>query len=63
MANVEPLPREAVSEFKELFDHYERTRGFVPNSILTMSRRPEIARAFMALNRAGLYEGSVPEEL
>jgi len=63
MAHVEPLPREAISEFKDLFDHYERTRGFVPNSILTMSRRPEIASAFMALNRAVLYEGSVPEEL
>ena len=63
MAHVAPLPREAVPEFRELFDHYANTRGFVPNSILTMSRRPAIAKAFMDLNRAVLYEGTVPEEL
>jgi uncharacterized peroxidase-related enzyme len=63
MAHVEPLPRDAVPEFKERFDHYEKTRGFVPNSIRTMARRPNVARAFMDLNRAVLYEGTVPEEL
>lgn len=63
MAHVEPLPRDAVPQFRERFDHYERTRGFVPNSILTMARRPEIAAAFMALNKAVLYEGTVVEEL
>jgi uncharacterized peroxidase-related enzyme len=63
MAHIDPLPRDSIPEFKALFDHYEKTRGFVPNSILTMSRRPAIARAFMDLNRAVLYEGTVPEEL
>ncbi len=63
MAHLEPLPREALPEFRTLFDQYEKTRGFVPNSILTMSRRPAIARAFMALNQAVLYEGTVPQEL
>ena len=63
MAHVYPLPRDAVPEFKDRFTHYERTRGFVPNSILTMQRRPAIALAFMDLNRAVLYEGSAPEEL
>ena len=63
MAYVQPLSRDAVPEFRERFDHYASTRGFVPNSILTMSRRPAIARAFMELNKAVLYEGTVPEEL
>jgi len=63
MAHVAPLEQAAVPEFAERFDHYAATRGFVPNSILTMSRRPAIARAFMDLNRAVLYEGTVPEEL
>jgi uncharacterized peroxidase-related enzyme len=63
MAHLPPLPRESIPEFKERFDHYEATRGFVPNSILTMARRPAIARAFMDLNKAVLYEGTVPEEL
>jgi len=63
MPHMSPLSRNAVPEFAALFDHYENTRGFVPNSILTMSRRPEIAKAFMQLNRAVLYEGTVDEEL
>lgn len=63
MAHLPPLPRASVPEFRERFDHYAATRGFVPNSILTMSRRPAIARAFMDLNKAVLYEGTVPEEL
>ena len=63
MAYIQPVARDAVPEFKSLFDHYAATRGFVPNSILTMSRRPSIAKAFMDLNRAVLYEGTVPEQL
>ena len=63
MPHVNPLPRDSVPEFKDRFDHYAATRGFVPNSILTMSRRPAIARAFMDLNKAVLYEGTVAEEL
>lgn len=63
MAHLDPLPRDTHAEFKDRFDHYEATRGFIPNSILTMQRRPAIAAAFMALNKAVLYEGTVPEEL
>jgi uncharacterized peroxidase-related enzyme len=63
MAHLPPLPWDATPQFRERFEHYQRTRGFVPNSILTMQRRPAIAAAFMDLNRAVLYEGTVPEEL
>ena len=63
MAHVKPLAKDATPEFKERFEHYQNTRGFVPNSILTMQRRPAIAAAFMALNQAVLYEGTVEEEL
>jgi uncharacterized peroxidase-related enzyme len=63
MAHISPLPRDTHPEFADRFEHYVQTRGFVPNSILTMQRRPAIARAFMELNRAVLYEGTVPEEL
>ena len=63
MAHLQPLSRDATPELKKKFDHYHATRGFVPNSILTMQRRPEIAKAFMALNQAILYEGTVSEEL
>lgn len=63
MAHLDPLPRTATPELVDKFEHYQNTRGFVPNSILTMQRRPEIAKAFMALNQAVLYEGTVSEEL
>ena len=63
MPHLDPLPWEANPQFRERFEHYQNTRGFVPNSILTMQRRPAIAQAFMDLNKAVLYEGSVAEEL
>jgi uncharacterized peroxidase-related enzyme len=63
MPHLDPLPWDAVPQFRTRFEHYQNTRGFVPNSILTMSRRPAIAEAFMDLNRAVLYEGTVAEEL
>ncbi len=63
MPHLDPLPWEANPQFRDRFQHYQDTRGFVPNSILTMSRRPAIAEAFMNLNKAVLYEGTVPEEL
>lgn len=64
MAHMEPLPFDAVPrDIQERFDHYEKTRGFTPNSIMTMARRPNIVRAFMQLNQAVLYEGTVPAEL
>ncbi|MEP7300529.1 MAG: carboxymuconolactone decarboxylase family protein [Caldimonas sp.] len=63
MPHIAPLPWEANPQFRERFEHYQNTRGFVPNSILTMQRRPAIAQAFMDLNKAVLYEGTVSEDL
>lgn len=63
MAHLPPLPREELPQYEALFERYDRIRGFLPNSILTMGRRPAIADAFMQLNQAILYEGTVPEEL
>ena len=63
MPHLAPLPWDASPQFLTRFEHYQATRGFVPNSILTMQRRPAIAQAFMDLNKAVLYEGTVPEEL
>ena len=64
MAHMSPLPLDSVPEdIQERFLHYKKTRGFTPNSIQTMARRPNIVRAFMELNRVVLYEGTVSEEL
>ncbi len=64
MPHLEPLPIERIpdEDIRERFEHYRRTRGFTPNSIRTMARRPNLVRAFMALNQAVLYEGTVPHE-
>ena len=64
MAHMDPLPFDSVPEdIQEQFTHYQDSRGFTPNSIQTMARRPEIVRAFMQLNKVILYEGTVSEEL
>lgn len=64
MPHMDPLPFDAVPEdIQERFVHYRETRGFTPNSIQTMARRPDIVRAFMQLNKAVLYDGTVEEEL
>ena len=64
MPHLSPIPLADIKEddIRERFEHYKKTRGFTPNSIMTMVRRPNIVRAFMALNQAVLYEGTVPEE-
>ncbi len=64
MAHLDPLPLQDIADadIRERFEHYRKTRGFTPNSIMTMVRRPNIVRAFMALNQAVLYEGTVPQE-
>ncbi|MCG8504032.1 MAG: peroxidase-related enzyme [Sphingomonadales bacterium] len=65
MAHMRPLENSEIpdEEIKARFRHYEQTRGFTPNSIRTMARRPNIVKHFMALNQAVLYEGTVPEQL
>jgi len=61
---MDPLEFDTVpGDIQARFEHYRNTRGFTPNSIQTMARRPDIVRAFMQLNQAILYEGTVPEEL
>ena len=64
MPHMNPLPFDDVAEdIQERFEHYRNTRGFTPNSIMTMARRPDVVRAFMQLNKVVLYEGTVAEEL
>ncbi len=44
------------SDLVEEFDFFRGTLGGIPNSIRTMVRRPEIARAFTELNKAVMTE-------
>jgi uncharacterized peroxidase-related enzyme len=57
MPMLEPLPADHDPTVAELSRLFHETLGFVPNSVLTMQRRPEIARAFIALNRAVMTNG------
>lgn len=48
---VSPLP-ETDPSITALVTFYNETLGFCPNSVKTMQRRPAIAQAFIALNKA-----------
>ena len=52
MPLVDPLSEDANSELIELIQFFRGPLGTVPNSVLTMQRRPKIARAFTELNKA-----------
>lgn len=63
MANMEPLRREDHPELEELFALYDETLSFVPNSLFTMARRPEILRAFSHLITQIWRTGTLPQPL
>jgi uncharacterized peroxidase-related enzyme len=60
---MQPLRREDHPELEELFAHYDRTLSFVPNSLYTMARRPEILRAFSELITQIWNTGTLPKEM
>jgi uncharacterized peroxidase-related enzyme len=64
MPLIDPLPTDHDPAIAELARFFEGTLGFAPNSVLTMMRRPALARAFTELNRAVMAcEGRVTSEL
>jgi len=57
---MQPLPAETTPELKEDFTIFERILGFVPNSLLTMQRRPKMVKGFGELTKAVMDpEGAV----
>jgi len=63
MANMQPLRREDHPELEKLFRLYDETLSFVPNSLFTMARRPEILRAFSDLITQIWRTGTLPQYL
>ncbi len=63
MTRVAPLDRADLSEFEGFFGIVEQVMGFVPTSMLTMGRRPELMRAFAGLSGAVLGPGQISPEL
>ncbi len=63
MSLVAPLSIDENAEVAELARFFNETLGFCPNSVLTMQRRPAIAKAFIGLNMAVMAnEGKVTAE-
>ncbi|WP_372619767.1 carboxymuconolactone decarboxylase family protein [Falsiroseomonas sp.] len=52
MPLIEPLPEDHNPDLVDLIQFFRGPLGTVPNSVLTMQRRPAIARAFTELNKA-----------
>ena len=52
MPLITPLSPDADAQVAELAAFFNETLGFCPNSVLTMQRRPNIAKAFINLNKA-----------
>jgi len=49
---LDPLPPEHSPELAAEFESFRQTLGFIPNSVLTMQRKPALVRAFVAMQRA-----------
>ncbi|MDP4529110.1 carboxymuconolactone decarboxylase family protein [Alkalimonas delamerensis] len=63
MPLIPPLAQDHDDEVHELATFFNETLGFCPNSVLTMQRRPAIAKAFIQLNKAVMAnEGRVTAE-
>lgn len=52
MAHLKPLSAESHPELAKDFKIFEEILGFVPNSLLTMQRRPKMVEAFGVLTKA-----------
>ena len=49
---LDPLPKDVRPELAEAYAQYEKSLGFVPNSVLIMQRRPKMVRALAQLAAA-----------
>jgi len=60
MAHMKPLPPETTPELRDDFAIFDKILGFVPNSLLTMQRRPKMVTGFGALTKGVMDpEGAV----
>ncbi|MDH4018918.1 MAG: carboxymuconolactone decarboxylase family protein [Xanthomonadales bacterium] len=57
---MKPLPPETTPELRDDFEIFEKILGFVPNSLLTMQRRPKMVKGFGELTKGVMDpEGAV----
>jgi alkylhydroperoxidase family enzyme len=64
MPRISRIERDKVSpEVGEIYDHFLKVRGNIPNMFRTVAHRPEILRTLIAHYRAVLEGGTVPAKL
>ena len=63
MPYIKPLDRDEIPELKALLDGVETKFGFVPNSMLTMARKPELVKALVPMLGAVFGPGTVTREI
>ncbi|HVP65060.1 MAG TPA: carboxymuconolactone decarboxylase family protein [candidate division Zixibacteria bacterium] len=64
MPRIERLDRDSVDKpTQEIFDHYQKERGNVPNMFRTVAHRPEILRTLIAHFRAVMETGTLDQKL
>jgi alkylhydroperoxidase family enzyme len=56
---LSPLPPETTPALADDFAVFIDILGFIPNSLLTMQRKPEMVKGFAALTKGVMGEGSV----
>jgi uncharacterized peroxidase-related enzyme len=49
MGHVQPIERAELSDYERMFSRFERSMGYVPNSLFVMGHRPELLEAFCRL--------------
>lgn len=52
MPHMKPLPADTIPELQGDFAIFEKILGFVPNSLLTMQRRPNMVKGFGELTKS-----------
>lgn len=52
MSRLAPLPKDHAPELAQRFAFFEKTLGFIPNSLLTLQRRPKLVEALVQMSAA-----------
>jgi alkylhydroperoxidase family enzyme len=64
MPRVSPAPAERFAEVADYIERWTKTKGYPPNTWLTMVRKPKVFRAYRDLHSAAIMdEGEVPKAL
>jgi len=64
MSRISPAPPERYAGVAEVMERWKKTKGYPPNSWLTMLRKPRVFAAYRALHTAVMMEdGEVPGSL